>query len=772
MSLAELAKWFASKSPTQVVDTPYSKVVAVYACVKRKAQTLAMMPLRVSTADDQVVENGPLVELLERPAAGLTLRLAVMAISAFLDLFGKVYIVKQIAGGRIIGWRPVSPLEIAEQRGVNGVIGYTYAPIGRVGAAQELTIEQVHVITDPDYGTGDLEHALSPRHAAGLAISQHYQADVANDQSLRHGAGGGLGLKTERNLTEPQRDELESTLEDRFSGPSNRHRWMLLEGGLTVEKLFSTFAEMEFTELKYYSREDICVAFGMSSQAAGYTGREAMGSGLSTEKADEIAWTSTHLPRAEWIAAELMLAILPAFAGDASLSLRDAARREMARRERVQRHRYECKAKAGVHGYQYYFWFDASSISVVQRATLELAKQAAQWVSLGVPLNGVIRAFDLPFDEPEWGDTWFKPMGLVDVREDSMPWSDDPTGGEPADPAPGDQEGQRGGGTGRQAGKGAKPADRRQRAGVEVRQPSDESLARIWGAWRTSWAGLERSCRSKVRAHFYELRQGVLDRLAKLPAEGLRSIEPERRRDIIATILFDLQEANGLLVAKVRPLFRESYRLGGEQAMQEAAEARGGKSDPFNISDPGTLAKLREREVKITETNVTLRRQIAKTLADGMQAGESMAQLTDRVKDTFNFASNRARVIARTEIGAAVEEARHEGRRQAGVPMKSWLWSRKETGRPGHMETEFQTMQAPLPNDQEFTLAQTGNRCQHPRGTGEAEDDINCACTTLGRFPGDSIKSVIDRYRSRGFLTYEQLAARDAKPAGSEEPPK
>src|SRR5690606_417471 len=118
--------------------------------------------------------------------------------------------------------------------------------------------------------------------------------------------------------------------------------------------------------------------------------------------------------------------------------------------------------------------------------------------------------------------------------------------------------------------------------------------------------------------------------------------------------------------------------------------------------------------------------------------------------------------IARTEVGRAVEESRQHGRRQAGTPLKSWLWSRKETGRPWHMATEENTLREPVANDELFTVAQTGNTCEHPRATNDPQDDVNCGCTTLARYPGDSVKGVVERYTSRGFLGVDGLRRLDA----------
>jgi len=93
-------------------------------------------------------------------------------------------------------------------------------------------------------------------------------------------------------------------------------------------------------------------------------------------------------------------------------------------------------------------------------------------------------------------------------------------------------------------------------------------------------------------------------------------------------------------------------------------------------------------------------------------------------------------------VGKAVETAQHEGRKQAGVPLKSWLWSRKETGRPTHHQTETMTMSEPVPLDQNFVIGTTGVTCPHPRATGRPEHDINCGCTTISRYPNDSVRDL------------------------------
>lgn len=249
------------------------------------------------------------------------------------------------------------------------------------------------------------------------------------------------------------------------------------------------------------------------------------------------------------------------------------------------------------------------------------------------------------------------------------------------------------------------------------------------------------------------------------PGRSLGAIE---RRDLIQQILFDLVDANAGLLGKFRPLLIESARLGGEQSMDEAAAATGrDQPDPFRFADPEVMAALRRRELRVTGLNRRLRDKLRNVLADGLEQQLTTNQLADAIRAQFNGLGNRAAVIARTEIGAAVEEGRAIGRVQAGIPLKSWLWSRKETGRQTHAKIEDQTMAQPLAQQAEFVFPETGNTAQYPRATGDPRDDVNCGCTTIGRYPNDDIRAVIARYQTRGFLTYQALMRRGEAPTAA-----
>jgi len=423
-------------------------------------------------------------------------------------------------------------------------------------------------------------------------------------------------------------------------------------------------------------------------------------------------------------------------------------------------------------------------VPAVQAAKLELTEQASKWWTMGTPLNHLYQAFDVPLPDVPHGNDGYRPIGLESYSTDTLDTIDDPDGGSPEPALLPESE--------PEGGDGGRSGSRASVATAEAVRATEATRAKLWALWRKSWAGLENAARSRVQKHFFELRSQVLANLERLAgqiappgsspgstpgssadARGKVRFYPDKKRDVIGELLFDLGPAGDKLLATLRPLIRGAHQLGGEQSMREAADAQGSdEPEPFNLRDPRLDALIRGRENKLRDVDSTLHKRLAAKIAGAIDAGKTVNEIADTIRGEFNFAGKRAQVIARTEIGAAVEESRHVGREQAGVPLKSWLWSRRETGRKTHAATERDTTANPIANTEDFLISGTGVSAPHPRATGRPEHDINCGCTTLSRFEGDTIRSVLDRYSRRGFLTWEALQARNLKnPQGKDAKP-
>jgi len=744
----------------------YRQVDVVYTCVRYLSDAIGSLPMMVSTTDDEVIETGPMAELTFRPNPDQSGRAFFAETEAMLELFGRVHWHMELIGGVPRAVRILSPLQMKPKcdTRTGELLTWMFTPVGVPGAREEpIPLDEVHTITLPDYEIPGNRHAgLSPRKAAELAIAQYFKADTANESSLDNDVAPPGALQTDGNLDDSQREHLERHLQERHAGAANRRRVMILEGGLKWESMVSAFKDMEFTELKAMSREGICAVFGLKAILF-YGGRAGMGPGKEAESAEKSVWNTTIMSRADRIAEEWTCGPLVRFDADQSLTLRDAMRDVCKRQTPITaiRTRFyrQPRQAALATGRGLFAWFDASGVAALKYEWLGQSQDAKRWWDMGVPLNAIIQATGAPVEDVAWGDTGYKPIGLSDYQLEGD-LIDDPPGNPGPGPAPGDNPDDN-----PDDDTDAAKSSRTARADAQ-RRLTQEQLAGIWELWRTSWAGLDQAMRGKVRRHFKQLRDEVLANAERVLGGPARSMPGAEQRDLIGQVLFDLVEANGKLRVLAGPLLREGFRLGGEQAMTEHAQATGADDpDVFNIDDPDVVSAMRRREIRLTDVNKTVRNRLRAQIAEALEANEPVGKIAERIRKEFNMASARSKTIARTEVGRSVEEARHLGRAQAGTPLKSWLWSRKETGRPWHMDTERATLAEPVANDELFTVAQTGNTCPHPRATNDPQDDINCGCTTIARFPGDSVKAVIGRYLTHKYLTHEQLCARDQRSA-------
>jgi len=764
------------------VRDAYSKVGVVYGCVRVRAEAISSLPLMVSAADDQVLESGPVVELIECPMPGMTRRAFWDATSSLLDLFGSVHWRLSFdTGGFVVGVEPIAPPLMRPKRSRGGQItAWHYTVPGRTdGRHETLSPDEVWTIVDPDFDDARSPmKGMSPRVAVSLAIRQYVEADVANAHSLLHGVGGGMVATAQGTLSEQQRQNLGAELRERYSGGAHRHQWIITEGGLEVKPMSPTFKDMEFTELKKMSRADICAAYRVPGPLLSYFEDSNYAHATAAER---LFYVGTILPRAMRLAEEWDMAVLSRSGADRSLRAVEARRRSIERREAACQVYRSARRAAARTGRRFYSWFDSSGVPAVQAAKLELTEQASKWWTMGTPLNHLYQAFDVPLPDVPHGNDGYRAISLEPYGTDTLDTIDDPDGGSPEPALLPESEPE--GGDGGRSGSRASLAD------AEAVRATEATRAKLWALWRKSWAGLENAARARVHKHFFELRAEVLGNLERLSAEialapgsdagkaaelrGRVKFYPDKKRDVIGELLFDLGPAGDKLLATLRPLIRGAHQLGGEQSMKEAADAQGSdEPEPFNLRDPRLDALIRGRENKLRDVDSTLHKRLAAKIAGAIDAGKTVNEIADTIRGEFNFAGKRAQVIARTEIGAAVEESRHVGREQAGVPLKSWLHSRKETGRPSHIATERDTTANPIANTEDFLISGTGVSAPHPRATGRPEHDINCSCSTLARHPGDSIKAVMSRYSARGFLTWEALQARNLKnPQGKDAKP-
>lgn len=756
-----------------IAGDPYDVIVSVYRCVNFIAGAVVSMPFHVSTAEDRIIETGPVADLLDEPnefQSGEDLFFDAIALALlggrshfyFPDSLGR-----RIAKIYAVGIRQMRPRMVDGGRRRDG---WLYRPAGaNWSQAIPVSDDEQWCMTLPAYDPDKPWEGQSPASVVMRQIRQVYKADVANESSLDNGVEPGGALKTPNNLTPEQKRDLRQFIEERHAGVGNRRRLMLLEGGLEFEAMQATFKDMEFTSLKVLSRSEICAAFGLDDSIVFRPEGAANSEYIDTK--EQSSWLNVIILRAAWLASHIDRGILSRFEGDRSLtlheSLRDATRMPTPRQRSL---RVTAKALRRRRLFAWFDWSKTEAARRIEKSTFDLAKTAVR--ELKCTVEEANDRFDL-------GLTPNDAQKRVWQTTNEFPF--DPNAGEPGQDDP--------------AGPPATDDDvtvtdddeRNTPEHVE-RELSEATLARLWQQWRASWQGLERAARSGAENIINQWRNETIANIeTQLPTveqtdaadsvvinlrhtplvqldgewhEARESVAasfriPAQTKDVIGQLLFSLVNDDGKnrLVAKLGQFVRQAHQLGGEQSLDEAAAAAGeDKPATFNM-DSDVMAHVRKRETMISGASQRMQQRVRKVIAEGLANSKTPGEIAQDIRQQFRIESARARLIARQEIGSSVEAGRQAGRSQAGVPSKSWLWSRKETGRPWHSETEHQTMDNPIANDADFTVAQTGNKCKHPRATNDPQDDINCGCTTISRYPADQDKDIrlMRHLREKGF---------------------
>lgn len=128
--------------------------------------------------------------------------------------------------------------------------------------------------------------------------------------------------------------------------------------------------------------------------------------------------------------------------------------------------------------------------------------------------------------------------------------------------------------------------------------------------------------------------------------------------------LFNVAETNELLVGLTIPILLDLLKVEGEAQLE-----RLNTGEPFNPNNEVVQNKLRRSLQLAGESYIgTTFNLLNSALGEGIGNGESIAKLTERVRDVFNLTDTyRAERIARTVVFQAANTSAREAYRQSGV---------------------------------------------------------------------------------------------------------
>src|SRR6266568_3661354 len=161
----------------------------------------------------------------------------------------------------------------------------------------------------------------------------------------------------------------------------------------------------------------------------------------------------------------------------------------------------------------------------------------------------------------------------------------------------------------------------------------------------------------------------------------------------------------------------------------------------LNLHAPDVLVYLLSLAgTKVQQITDTTLAQLQSTLEAGVQAGESIAQLSKRIDDLYllQIIPNRSQTIAASEVAAANNYGSHEAAKASDLSLnKVWLATDDSHTRPDHREADGQTVSM----DEPFQVG--GSQLMYPGDISlgaSADEIIRCRCTQYyERKPGSSL---------------------------------
>lgn len=268
----DLFSGFKSVTGYPINETTAMRVAAVYACVE-KICVIASLPKCIyeqrNGGSERVQDHDywPMLNLEPKSGTWTAQSMWERIIQSFLlrgD--GLVRIIRRTASGKIIGLKPYLREHISIQIGLNGEIGYIFH---EPYTGETIAAKPQDVLHFPGFSFNGY-HGLSViQSAAQSGISIALSADQYSGEFFANSARPDYLLTTEGKLTPDQSDVIRKQLDDRLGGPGNRHKPLILQGGLDFKQISLSSGDAQLLETREFEVTNICIAFGVPPQLIG-----------------------------------------------------------------------------------------------------------------------------------------------------------------------------------------------------------------------------------------------------------------------------------------------------------------------------------------------------------------------------------------------------------------------------------------------------------------------------------------------------------------------
>jgi HK97 family phage portal protein len=237
--------------------------MALLRCVSLISESIGMLPLNVILRGDEkaYATEFPLYHVLKhRPNEfqgpykfKSTMQLRVL-------LHGNAYARVIWRGNTVVRLIPLDSRKVTPKMNDDFTVRYeVQRPDGSIAMLAARDILHLADLAEDDHGLIGLSRVAKAKETLGLAS----QAQKAAARIFRNGVMAGGALMHPNKLNDEQIENIATSLQERYSGADNAHKWMVLEDGMKAEKWSATAADSELGKNRNHQIEEIARAFGV-----------------------------------------------------------------------------------------------------------------------------------------------------------------------------------------------------------------------------------------------------------------------------------------------------------------------------------------------------------------------------------------------------------------------------------------------------------------------------------------------------------------------------
>lgn len=606
----------------------YKKSLYVYACVTKIAQKTAsidweMFRIKNKVGDTQEIFSHDALDLLYRPNPWQTK-------GEFFELFminkklsGEAFILKvrqNGPGSKVVELWNLRPdyMTIIKDKELF-IKGYEFNKMDgkKVTFAPEDIIHDAYPDPLNQYG------GASPVSAASVRIETEISAIAYQKNFFNNNARPDFILSSDTKIGADQKEEIKERWEKRHKGAEKAGKGAFLEGGLKYQQVSISQREMDYIESLKMTRDDILTAFGVPKPIVAITDDVNL---ANAQTAMTIFLSETIVPEIKRLTEKLNEHLIyPEFGDVFYIGYEDPVPTNL-------------KEKAEVQQLQI-----ASGTLLINEAREEnglppLIGGNSLYMELNkVPVGGLAQSStpkpSTAKDKRKIFRGRSKALRFLEVREIV---EDEILNGLAKDVRMQKMK-----------------ATTRSFIPIEIRQNYADTINKAIDQKGDAF-------KPKVLDYGEDQKKRVLSNLRESKSIDVKAING----------LIDLTKENKLLAQISLPFIQEFLVSAGEEAMAMVNPAA-----EFTVTER-VQKFIKERAKEMAKmVNETTTEKIARTLAEGIEAGEGIAKLTDRVSMVYDeYPTYRAEMIARTEATAANNRGFMESYQQSGVAnAKEWI---------------------------------------------------------------------------------------------------